>query len=125
EAAIRYILERTLQVHEDQMDLIVEALVSGEREFSTELKSGVVVPHTRLMGLEEPLLFLGTSREGIVFPNARDPARLIFILLSPTDRPQDHLTALGEIARLVSNEEAVQELLGDQPVTGRGSGTVT
>lgn len=115
EMAMRHILEHSLPVASDRLDEIVRALVAGEQEFSTELKPGVVVPHTRVSGLDEPLIFLGASQAGIEFPNARDRARLIFILLSPADRPQDHLTALGEIARLVSRDEAVRALLGEQP----------
>jgi mannitol/fructose-specific phosphotransferase system IIA component (Ntr-type) len=93
-------------------EAITAALVEGEREFSTEVRPGVVVPHARVAGITEPVLFLGTCAEGISFPQARDPAKLIFVLLSPAERPQEHLRSLAEIARLVSREEYVEELLG-------------
>jgi Kef-type K+ transport system membrane component KefB/mannitol/fructose-specific phosphotransferase system IIA component (Ntr-type) len=95
-----------------RLEKVVAALVEGEREFSTEVRPGVVVPHARVQGIAEPVLFLGTCPEGIEFPQARDAANLIFVLLSPADRPQEHLRSLAEIARLVSREEYVQELLG-------------
>ncbi|HET7276355.1 MAG TPA: cation:proton antiporter [Longimicrobiaceae bacterium] len=91
---------------------IADLLVQSERQFSTEVRPGVIVPHARVNGLDEPLLFLGTSPAGIDFPQAREPARLIFVLLSPASRPQAHLNSLAEIARLVSNEEKVEELIG-------------
>lgn len=109
--ALRAILATTIR-DDRQIDEVVQALVQGEREFSTEVRPGVVVPHARVQGIDEPVLFLGTSQEGIEFPHSRDPANLIFVLLSPAERPQEHLRSLAEIARLVSREEYVQELLG-------------
>jgi mannitol/fructose-specific phosphotransferase system IIA component (Ntr-type) len=90
---------------------ITRTLVRAEEEFSTEVRPGVVVPHTRVEGLEETVLFLGISPEGIEFPRARQPAHLIFVLLSPLGRPQEHLRSLAEIAQLVSSEERLRELL--------------
>jgi mannitol/fructose-specific phosphotransferase system IIA component (Ntr-type) len=95
-----------------KIESIVAALVQGEEEFSTEVRAGVVVPHARVPGIREPVLFLGTSPDGIDFPHARQPANLIFVLLSPAELPQEHLRSLAEIALLVSREEYVQELLG-------------
>jgi hypothetical protein len=101
---------------------IVAALVAGARDFPTELRPGVVVPHVRVAGIDEPLLYLGTSPAGIDFPHAREPARAIFVLLSPVDRPQEHLHTLAEIARLVSHEEAMRILLGPEAEPAHGAG---
>jgi Kef-type K+ transport system membrane component KefB/mannitol/fructose-specific phosphotransferase system IIA component (Ntr-type) len=109
--ALREIL-RTEIDDPGKLAAITEALVEGEQDFSTEVRPGVVVPHARVAGIDEPILFLGTCAEGIDFPQARDPAKLIFVLLSPAERPQEHLRSLADIARLVSREEYVQELLG-------------
>lgn len=116
---LRTILRSRLD-NEGRIDAIVAALVEGEEEFSTEVRPGVVVPHARVDGIDEPILFLGTCPEGIIFPQAETPAQLIFILLSPTDRPQEHLRSLAEIARLVSREEYVEELLGNAPPSENG-----
>jgi Kef-type K+ transport system membrane component KefB/mannitol/fructose-specific phosphotransferase system IIA component (Ntr-type) len=109
--ALREIL-RTEIDNPERLAAITEALVEGEQDFSTEVRPGVVVPHARVAGIEETILFLGTCAEGIEFPHARDPAKLIFVLLSPAERPQEHLRSLADIARLVSRDEYVQELLG-------------
>ena len=119
--ALRTILATAIGDH-GKIEAIVDVLVEGEEEFSTEVRSGVVVPHARVAGIDEPVLFLGTCPDGIVFPQARDPANLIFVLLSPADRPQEHLRSLAEIARLVSREEYVQELLGGTVAAGEESG---
>lgn len=95
----------------EHLRAITRTLVRAEEDFSTEVRPGVVVPHARVEGLEEPLLFLGISPEGIKFPQARRPAHLVFVLLSPLERPQEHLRSLSEIAHLVSNEDRLRELL--------------
>jgi Kef-type K+ transport system membrane component KefB/mannitol/fructose-specific phosphotransferase system IIA component (Ntr-type) len=82
--------------------LLAGALVRAEQEFSSEIAPGVIVPHIRVAGLPQPVLVMGTSREGIVFPRAREPVRLAFLLVSPADRPEEHLRHLAEIARLLS-----------------------
>src|SRR5690606_20853830 len=115
EEALRLILAHGMPVEPERLDEIVATLVAGEHDFSTELKPGVVVPHARIGGLGQPLLFLGTSTVGINFPNARDPARLIFILLSPVEEAQAHLSALAEIARFVARDDAIAALLDEGP----------
>jgi Kef-type K+ transport system membrane component KefB/mannitol/fructose-specific phosphotransferase system IIA component (Ntr-type) len=95
---------------------ISTALATSEREFSNEILPGVVVPHGQVAGLAEPLLFLGISSDGIEFPNATIPARLVFILLSPADEPEQHLRDLAEVVRLVGNNTRVQALLASRTV---------
>lgn len=77
-----------------------------------ELMPGVVVPHARIPGLDRPLLYLGISGEGIRFPGLEEPARLVFLLVTPEERPEEHLSALAGIAGLVSDParlRAIQE----------------
>jgi Kef-type K+ transport system membrane component KefB/mannitol/fructose-specific phosphotransferase system IIA component (Ntr-type) len=95
---------------------ISSALAASERDFSNEILPGVVVPHAQVHGLREPMLFLAISDEGIEFPNATRPARLIFVLLSPPDVPEDHLRDLAEVVRLVGDEARVRTLLASRTV---------
>jgi Kef-type K+ transport system membrane component KefB/mannitol/fructose-specific phosphotransferase system IIA component len=111
ERALRRIVSERLPPSVPKGEVIVQRLIKAEQEFSTEVRPGVVVPHARVSGLREPIVFLATSREGIDFPKAQEPAKLIFVLLSPDDEPQEHLRALAEIARLASSEGYVEELL--------------
>lgn len=92
------------------VDAIAARLVRGEREFSSEIHPGVVLPHLRVRGLQKSVLLLGISPQGIRFPKTTSPARLIFLLLTPADRPDQHLKQLAEIARFVGNPEHVEEL---------------
>ncbi len=112
--ALERLLETEFADDGERMNRVTATLVANENHFSTEVRPGVVVPHARVAGLDRPLLFMGTCPNGIDFPQAREPARLIFLLLSPANQPQAHLNALAEIARLVSKEEQVEELLGGE-----------
>ncbi len=89
---------------------ISAALAASERDFSNEILPGVVVPHAQVAGLPEPMLFLGISEEGVDFPNASEPARIIFVLLSPPEAPEEHLRDLAEVVRLVGNQTRIQAL---------------
>lgn len=90
---------------------VANTVVRNEQQFSSELVPGVVLPHVRLRGLPRPVLVLGVSREGVAFPNARHPARLIFLLVSPAERAGEHLQLLAEVARLLSQPQRVRELV--------------
>ncbi|HEX8692373.1 MAG TPA: cation:proton antiporter [Longimicrobium sp.] len=90
---------------------LANAIVRNEQQFSSEVVPGVVLPHVRLNGLPRPVLVLGVSREGVEFPRAREPAHLVFLLVSPAERAEEHLKYLAEIARLLSSPERVRELM--------------
>ncbi|TVR50928.1 MAG: cation:proton antiporter [Gemmatimonadales bacterium] len=77
----------------------VDRLAASEEEFSSEIREGVALPHALVPGLESPLMFLGVSPEGIRFPNAPSPARVVVVLLGPAEKRFDHLRLLTRVAR--------------------------
>lgn len=95
----------------DTVRELANVIVRNEEQFSSELVPGVVLPHVRLKGLARPVLLLGVSREGVEFPRARHPARLIFLLVSPAERADEHLQTLAAVARLLSAPDRVRELV--------------
>jgi len=114
--AIDMLLKTTFVSEPDRLRRISSALATAERDFSTEIRPGVVVPHARVGGLLEPLLFLGISETGVEFPTASEPARLIFLLLSPSERPAEHLQDLADVARLVSRQDRFDKLLRSRTI---------
>jgi Kef-type K+ transport system membrane component KefB/mannitol/fructose-specific phosphotransferase system IIA component (Ntr-type)/nucleotide-binding universal stress UspA family protein len=108
-AAVGRMLEGV--VDEDSAREAANVVVRNEQQFSSEIVPGVVLPHVRLKGLPRPILVLGVSDGGIRFPLAKEPARLIFLLVSPAERAEEHLRALADIARLLSTPGRVGELL--------------
>jgi Kef-type K+ transport system membrane component KefB/mannitol/fructose-specific phosphotransferase system IIA component (Ntr-type)/nucleotide-binding universal stress UspA family protein len=99
----------------ERLDQVLQMLVRSVNAFPPEIQSGVVVPHARIQDLKRTMLFLGTSTEGIEFPRLSQPAGTIFMILTPSDQPQEHLNRLAEVARLVGDREAMRRVLTEDP----------
>lgn len=86
------------------------AVVDEDRKFYTELRPGVGIAHARIEDLPESLLFLGISEGGIAFPQVEQPARLLFLLLTPRERPYEHLEHLASITQALGYGGRVESL---------------
>jgi mannitol/fructose-specific phosphotransferase system IIA component (Ntr-type) len=78
-------------------DLIAKVL-DREKMSSTGFGRGVAVPHVKHPALKKLVAAVGVSQSGVDF-NALDkqPVYSIFLLLSPEDRPEEHLQAMETI----------------------------
>lgn len=93
-------------------EILCERVFVREAEISTDLGNGIALPHARCDGLEEPVVVIGRSPEGIAFSDEDAGAvRLFFLLVTPTERPETHLALLSQVARLVSKAEKREALL--------------
>jgi len=70
------------------------------------------VPHAAIEGLEEPMLALGLSPDGIDFdaPDGK-PATIVFLLLLAPGRLDEEVRVLASIARSVIASQARTELM--------------
>lgn len=86
-------------------DEFVKAIVKREKRGSTGFGHGVAVPHVKHPAISKMAVAVGVSRNGIEF-NALDkqPVYSIFLLLSPEDKPEDHLDAMEAIFGNLSQE---------------------
>jgi Kef-type K+ transport system membrane component KefB/nucleotide-binding universal stress UspA family protein len=101
-AALDALLERQYPTDPGRRRDILRLLLHSRRGAALEIAPGVVIAHARLDFLTSPHLYLGRSVEGITFPGSAKPAHVVFLLLSPTDQPGEHLAALADVARLVA-----------------------
>jgi Na+:H+ antiporter len=108
-AAVERMLEGVLGA--DERREVARALVHAEERLSSELLPGVALPHVRREGVARPVLLLGVSRDGVALPRATAPVRLLFLLVSPAERPDEHLRALAGVARLLSDPGGVEAVL--------------
>ena len=85
---------------------IAEAAWRRERMFSTGLPGGLAIPHARLPELDKPMVAVGRSRDGVDF-DATDgsKARLICLLLSPSEDPTAQVELLRAVGETFANEE--------------------
>ncbi len=85
-------------------DELVRVLVERESLGSTGIGDGVAIPHGKLGVIRDMIVAFGRSRSGVDFQSLDNkPAYLFFLLLTPLDRPGDHLKTLARISRLLKN----------------------
>jgi PTS system fructose-specific IIA component/PTS system nitrogen regulatory IIA component len=86
-------------------DDFIKAIIKREKRGSTGFGHGVAVPHVKHSAISKMAVAVGVSRTGIEF-NALDkqPVYSIFLLLSPEDKPEDHLDAMEAIFGNLSQE---------------------
>lgn len=89
----------------DLQDDFVKAIIKREKRGSTGFGHGVAVPHVKHAAISKMAVAIAISRSGIEF-NALDkqPVYSIFLLLSPEDKPEDHLDAMEAIFGNLSQE---------------------
>lgn len=84
---------------------LVEAVMQREQKGSTGFGNGVAIPHVKQAEVKNLVGCVGRSEEGIEF-NALDskPVHLFFLLISPKDKPAEHLKAMEKIFRSAQKE---------------------
>ncbi len=108
ESAIREMIGALLEagsIASGEVESIVKAIMKREELGSTGIGRGVAVPHTKHPSVQRLVGTVAVSSEGIDF-NSLDGERvqLFFLLISPPDRPGDHLRALENISRQLRDD---------------------
>lgn len=93
------------EINADERDDIIAAIMKREELGSTGIGRGVAVPHTKHAGVAKLVGTVGVSVDGVDF-NSLDgeKVQLFFLLISPPDRPGDHLRALENISKQLRGE---------------------
>ncbi|MCH8839188.1 MAG: PTS sugar transporter subunit IIA [Planctomycetes bacterium] len=93
------------KISEDQHESIVEAVLKREELGSTGIGRGVAVPHTKHPSVSELVGTVAVSEDGVDFDSLDgEKVHLLFLLISPPDRPGDHLRALENISRQLRDD---------------------
>jgi len=86
--------------------------LARERQMATSLGNGIAIPHARCVGLARPLIVFGRSAEGIAFdPASTEPDRLIFLVVTPADRPNVQVFLLEQLANVARSEFVCERLI--------------
>jgi len=93
------------EIDSDQRDDIIAAIMKREELGSTGIGRGVAVPHTKHPSVQKLVGTVGVSGGGVDFDSLDgEPVQLFFLLISPPERPGDHLRALENISRQLRDE---------------------
>ncbi len=91
---------------------VLEGLRQREQQFTTNIGSGVAIPHAFHPELREVLAVFARSRTGISFGDAaRSPVHLIVLFILPQHDHRLRLETLAAIAKTVAHGEMRQRLL--------------
>ena len=105
EEAIRYLAAAIPPENLPRGVDVTTLALARERQMSTDIGQGVAIPVARCPGLARPLIVLGRSVEGILFStHSTEPARLIFLLVTPAERPNVQVFLLAQLTRAVGSE---------------------
>ena len=89
----------------EHREKLISAVLERERKGSTGFGKGVAVPHVKFDGVEKMSAAVGISASGVEFAAMdHQPVYSIFLLLSPADRPEEHLQAMEVIFRNLSKD---------------------
>ncbi len=92
-------------IEEKDRDDIIKAIMKREELGSTGIGRGIAVPHTKHPSVDKLVGTVGVSVNGVDFDSLDgEKVQLFFLLVSPPDRPGDHLRALENISRQLRDE---------------------
>jgi len=90
---------------EDEEEVIA-AILKREELGSTGIGNGVAVPHTKHPAVDELVATVAVSKEGVDFASLDgESVHILFLLVSPLDRPGDHLRGLENISRHLRGQD--------------------
>lgn len=86
-------------------DELVKSVLERERRGSTGFGRGVAVPHVKHLSVKNMAAAIGLSERGVDFNSLdKQPVFSVFLLLSPEDRPEEHLQAMEVIFKNLSKD---------------------
>jgi nitrogen PTS system EIIA component len=108
EGAIREMVQSLVdggRLDANEFESIVKAILKREELGSTGIGRGVAVPHTKHPSVDRLVGTVAVSADGVDFASLDgERVHLFFLLISPPDRPGDHLRALENISRQLRDD---------------------
>src|SRR5262245_55861890 len=90
---------------------IVRSVLKREQIASTGIGRGVAIPHAKHTAVERLVGTVALSSAGVKFDSLDgEPVHILVLLVSPQDRPGDHLRALENISRRLRDDEFCRRL---------------
>ena len=82
---------------------VLGLILKREEEGSTFFNEGVAFPHARVENLENPIVAMGVTRQGVEDVSLEKPVEYIFLVLTPAESPDSQVQILGILARVSRN----------------------
>jgi len=93
-------------------ETLSKGFLHGTRVGATPVTGGVALPHLRLPNLEQPMMIIARSKDGLVIDvgdvfgghHEEQSIHAIFFLISPEEDPSQHLRLLAQLAGHVDKD---------------------
>ncbi len=94
-------------INQKSVDSVVKSIIARERtRGTTGFGKGVAAPHAKVEGLHQAVAAIGRTSRGIDFASLDgEPVYAVFLILSPADRPEEHLRAMDLVFRHLQQEK--------------------
>jgi len=90
---------------------VVKAILKRELLSSTGIGDGVAIPHAKHPSVDRLVGAVALSTKGVPFDSVdNDPVFVLVMLISPQERPSEHLRALEGVSRCLKDKEFVRSL---------------
>jgi mannitol/fructose-specific phosphotransferase system IIA component (Ntr-type) len=90
---------------------VIRAVLKRELLGSTGIGRGVAIPHTKHPNAERLVGTVALAKNGVSFESLDgEPVHVFVLLISPQDRPGDHLRALENVSRSLRDDSFVRAL---------------
>jgi two-component system sensor histidine kinase KdpD len=89
---------------------ILGLVLKREEEGSTFFNEGVAFPHARVENLENPVVAMGVTRQGVADLSLEKPVEYIFLVLTPASFPDVQVRILGILARVSRNRHLLLKI---------------
>ncbi len=77
------------------VDELAKAVIKREKKGSTGFGHGVAAPHVKTLDVQRVHAAVGIAPAGLEFQALdRQPVHVVFLLLSPEERPEEHIDAM-------------------------------
>ncbi|MDA3900985.1 MAG: PTS sugar transporter subunit IIA [Spirochaetes bacterium] len=91
--------------------LVLEKITEREEMGSTGFGDGIAIPHARISGLKEFIVFILISPKGVEFDTLdQRKAHIFCVILAPEEMVNEHLEILASFSRLLSISGIKREL---------------
>lgn len=104
--------------HLAKLDLITDSdelyqkLLDREKIESTAIENNVAIPHCKIENLQEPILIVGISKNGVAFSsNENSLTKIFFLVISPIDLPALHLKILASVAKITKSKDLLKKII--------------
>jgi mannitol/fructose-specific phosphotransferase system IIA component (Ntr-type) len=96
---------RLLEGHPDVRNFhgFYQELLARERLDATCLGNEIALPHARTEHVASIVVAVGRSEAGVLFENANENVRLMFVLGTPKTNPGDYLQVVSALCRLLKD----------------------